>query len=441
MSPIPPEKLQKLQAALHAKAKASPDQRFHALYDKVYRWDVLVFAYQRCRANGGAAGVDGQTFTDIEEYGVSPWLSELAKELKDRTYRPNAVRRVYIPKPDGKKRPLGIPTIKDRVVQTAAMLVIEPIFEADLQPEQHAYRENRSALDAINQVRILLNGGYTQVVDADLSGYFDSIPHAELMQCLRRRIVDGAMLHLLKMWLEAPVEETDERGRKQRTTRNKDQGKGTPQGAPISPLLSNLYMRRFVYGWKSLGHMARLKACIVNYADDFVICCRGTAQQAAAAMSSMMERLKLTVNETKTHVCEVPAETFDFLGYTFGAHRSSRTGRKLLCGAPSAKRIVRVCETISTMTERRRGHLSEEQMVYELNQVLRGWANYFCLGPISTAYRKINSHVRWRFRRWWERKHKRRVSGPRWYWSPWLEEKFGLLQLKWDPSRLPHAKA
>ena len=187
--------------------------------------------------------------------------------------------------------------------------------------------------------------------------------------------------------------------------------------------------------------MARLKACIVNYADDFVICCRGTAQQAAAAMSSMMERLKLTVNETKTHVCEVPAETFDFLGYTFGAHRSSRTGRKLLCGAPSAKRIVRVCETISTMTERRRGHLSEEQMVYELNQVLRGWANYFCLGPISTAYRKINSHVRWRFRRWWERKHKRRVSGPRWYWSPWLEEKFGLLQLKWDPSRLPHAKA
>jgi group II intron reverse transcriptase/maturase len=279
------------------------------------------------------------------------------------------------------------------------------------------------------------------VVDADLSGYFDSIPHAELMQCLRRRIVDGAMLHLLKMWLEAPVEETDERGNKQRTTRNKDQGRGTPQGAPISPLLSNLYMRRLVLGWKALGYESRLKARIVNYADDFVICCRGTAQKAMTVMRSMMERLKLTVNETKTHVRQVPAETFDFLGYTFGEHRSARTGRKLLCGAPSAKRIVRVCEKISTMTGCERGHLSEEQMVAELNRVLNGWANYFCLGPVSTAYRKINSHVRWRFRQWWERKHKRRASGPRWYWSPWLEERFGLLQLKWDPSRLPHAKA
>ena len=441
MSLTPPEKLQKLRAALHAKAKASPNQRFHALYDKVYRPDVLAHAYERCRANGGAAGVDRQTFADIEEYGVTPWLGELAKELKDKTYRPSAVRRVYIPKPDGKQRPLGIPTIKDRVAQTAAMLVLEGIFEADLQPEQHAYRENRSALDAVNQVRGLLNGGYTQVVDADLSGYFDSIPHAQLMVCLRRRIVDGAMLHLLKMWLEAPVEEIDERGNRQRTTRNKDQGKGTPQGAPISPLLSNLYMRRFVYGWRKLGLVDQFKARIVNYADDFVICCRGTAQEAAAAMRSMMAGLKLTVNEAKTHVCQVPSETFDFLGYTFGEHRSSHTGRKLLCGAPSAKRVMRVCEKISDMTSRQHGYLSEEQMVIGLNRVLNGWANYFCLGPVSDAYRKINSHVRYRFRRWWERKHKTRVSGPRWYWSPWLEEKFDLLQLKWDPPRLPQAKA
>jgi RNA-directed DNA polymerase len=441
MSLIPPEKLQKLQAALHAKAKASPSQRFHALYDKVYRRDVLTFAYERCKANGGAPGVDGQTFRDIEELGLVPWLSELANELKDRTYRPGAVRRVYIPKPDGKLRPLGIPTIKDRVAQTAAKLVLDPIFEADLQPEQYAYRENRSALDAVNHVRDLLNGGYTQVVDADLSGYFDSIPHAELMQSLRRRIVDGAMLHLLKMWLEAPVEEIDERGNKQRTTRNKDEGRGTPQGAPISPLLSNLYMRRFVCGWKGLGHESGLQARIVNYADDFVICCRGTAQKAGAAMRDMMRRLKLTVNESKTQVREVPAETFDFLGYTFGAYRSARTGRKLLCGAPSAKRIARVCEKISVMTRRKRGHLSEQQMALEISRVTGGWANYFCLGPVSTAYRKINSHVRYRFRRWWQRKHKARSAGPRWYWSPWLEEKFGLLQLKWDPSRLPQAKA
>lgn len=441
MSLIPPEKLQNLQAALHAKAKASPRQRFHALYDKVYRRDILAFAYERCKAKGGAAGVDGQSFADIEKQGLGGWLSELAQELTDQTYRPSPVRRVWIPKPDGKKRPLGIPTVKDRVAQTAAMLVLEPIFEADLQPEQYAYRANRSALDAVNQTRNLLNSGYTQVVDADLSGYFDSIPHAQLMQCLRRRIVDGAMLHLLKMWLEAPVEETDERGNRQRTTRNEDQGKGTPQGAPISPLLANLYMRRFVYGWKSLGHEARLKARIVNYADDFVICCRGTAHQAMTVMRSMMSAIGLTVNETKTHVREVPAETFDFLGYTFGEHRSSRTGRKLLCGAPSAQRIVRVCEKISAMTTRQYGHLSEEEMAAELNPVLKGWANYFCLGPVSTAYRKINSHVRWRFRQWWERKHQRRVRDPRWWWSRWLEERFGLLHLKWDSSRLPRAKA
>jgi len=441
MSLIPPEKLQNLQAALHAKAKASPDQRFHALYDKVYRWDVLAHAYQRCRANGGAAGVDGQTFPDIEKYGVSSWLGELAKELKDKTYRPNAVRRVWIPKPDGKKRPLGIPTIKDRVAQTAAMLVLEPIFEADLQPEQYAYRTNRSALDAVYHVRNLLNSGHTQVVDADLSGYFDSIPHAELMQCLRRRIVDGAMLHLLKMWLEAPVEEIDERGKRQRTTRNKDQGKGTPQGAPISPLLANIYMRRFVYGWKTLGLAARLKAQIVNYADDFVICCRGTAERAMTVMRGMMSAIGLTVNETKTHVRKVPAETFDFLGYTFGEHRSSRTGRKLLCGTPSDKRVIRVCEKISTMTGREHAYLSEEQMVVELNRVLHGWANYFCLGPISRAYRKVNSHVRYRFRRWWETKHRTPARGRLWYQSPELEKVFGLLHLKWDPSRLPHAKA
>jgi len=332
MSLKPPAKLQKLQAALRAKAKASPKQRFHALYDKVYRSDILAHAYACCKANGGAAGVDSQMFADIERYGLDRWLGELAEELRGKAYRPSPVRRVWIPKPDGKQRPLGIPTIKDRVAQTAAMLVLEPIFEADLQPEQYAYRAERSALDAVNHVRNLLNSGYTQVVDADLSGYFDSIPHAELMRCLARRIVDGAMLHLLKMWLETPVEEIDERGNKHRTTRNKDEGRGTPQGAPISPLLSNLYMRRFVLGWKTLGHEARLDARIVNYADDFVICCRGTADKALTVMQDMMTALKLTVNETKTHVREVPTETFDFLGYTFGLHWTHRTKRKLLRG-------------------------------------------------------------------------------------------------------------
>ena len=340
-----------------------------------------------------------------------------------------------------KKRPLGIPTIKDRVAQTAAMLVLQPIFEADLQPEQYAYRPDRSALDAVNQVRELLVQGYTQVVDADLSGYFDSIPHAGLMQCLRRRIVDGVMLHLLKMWLEAPVEEIDERGNRNRTTRNKDEGKGTPQGAPISPLLSNLYMRRFVLGWKQAGHEARLKARIVNYADDFVICCRGTAQQAMTVMRNMMGRLKLTVNEDKTHVRDLPGENFDFLGYTFGQHRSNRTGRWLLCGKPSGKRIARVCEKISAMTGRNAGQLSAEEMVAELNPVLRGWAGYFCLGPCTKAYRRINAHVAYRFGKWRLAKHKGARLDARWQWNRWLEQRFGLLELKWNPGRLPRAKA
>jgi RNA-directed DNA polymerase len=317
MSLITPASVQKLQTALHAKAKESPNFRFYLLYDKVYRRDVLEFAYACSKANGGAAGVDEQKFEDIEAYGEQRWLDELAQELKNRTYRPLAVRRVYIPKADGKtQRPLGIPAIRDRVVQMAAVLVLEPIFEADLQPEQYAYRKDRSALDAVNRVYKLINTGHKEIVDADLSSYFDEIPHAELMRSIARRVVDGAMLHLLKMWLEAPVEETDERGRKRQSTRNRDKGRGTPQGSPISPLLSNLYMRRFVLGWKRLGHERRFGAYIVNYADDMVICCRGEAEQALTVMRSMMSRLKLTVNETKTRVCCLPAETFDFLGYT-----------------------------------------------------------------------------------------------------------------------------
>ncbi|HXN18709.1 MAG TPA: group II intron reverse transcriptase/maturase [Candidatus Binatus sp.] len=406
MSLTTPLSVQKLQTALHDKAKGSPKFRFYALYDKVYRKDVLAFAYECCKANGGAAGVDGQTFEDIEEYGVQKWLDELTQELRSRTYRPQPVRRVWIPKPDGKQRPLGVPAIKDRVAQTAAELVLEPIFEADLQPEQYAYRPDRSALDAVRQVHQLLNTGHGQVVDADLSGYFDSIPHADLMKSVARRIVDGAMLHLIKMWLEAPVEETDEKGNKHRSTRNRDEGRGTPQGAPISPLLSNLYMRRFVLGWKKLGHEKRLAAHIVNYADDLVICCRGRAEEALAMMRDIMTRLKLTVNETKTRVCKLPEEKFDFLGYTFGRCYSSKTGRAYLGTVPSKKRVIRICETISEMTGRDQTLLDQEIVVAKLNRTITGWANYFCLGPVSTAYRAVEQHARKRLLQWLCAKHK-----------------------------------
>ena len=327
MSLPPPPKVQKLQEALHAKAKGSPGYRFYTLYDKVYRKDVLEWAYVRCRSNDGAPGVDHQTFEDIEAYGLDRWRDELAAELKAKTYRPRPVRRVYIPKPDGKQRPLGIGSIRDRVAQMAVVLVTEPIFEADLEPEQYAYRANRSALDAVRHAHGLVNTGHTEVVDADLSSYFDEIPHAELLKSLSRRISDRHLLGLIKRWLEAPVEEIDQRGRLHRTTRNKDEGRGSPQGSPLSPLLANVYMRRFVHGWKALGHDRRLNASVVNYADDLVICCRGTADKAMAALRCMTSKLKLTVNEAKTRVCRLPEETFDFLGYTIGRCYSPRTGR------------------------------------------------------------------------------------------------------------------
>ena len=206
-----PEKVRKLQSALHAKAKGSPGYRFYALYDKMYREDILAFAYRCCKANGGAAGVDGQAFEDIESYGLRRWLGELTEELQKKTYHPEAVRRVWIPKPNGRQRPLSIPTVKDRMVQMAAVLVLEPIFEADLQPEQYAYRPGCSALDAIRRIHSLLNTGHTEVIDADVSGYFDSIPHTELMKSVARRVCDRHMLHLIKMWLQAPVEEIDDR--------------------------------------------------------------------------------------------------------------------------------------------------------------------------------------------------------------------------------------
>lgn len=347
------EKVQALQAALHAKAKGSPSFRFYSLYDKVYRKDVLTIAFWQCRMNDGAPGVDGRTFVEIIDYGVERWLDELMEELRTKTYRPQAVRRVYIPKPDGKQRPLGIPTIKDRVVQTAVLLILEPIFEADLQPEQHAYRAEHSTHTALAEVQQLVNAGYREVVDADLSGYFDSIPHAELMQCLARRVSDKALLHLLKQWLEAPVEEVDKQGRCERTTTNKNTGRGTPQGSPISPLLANLYMRRFVLGWKQLGYADQFRARIVNYADDFVILCRRSGQKVLDTMRSMMERLKLTVNEAKTKVCRLPAESFDFVGYTFGRMYSPRTGGAYLGLRPKKQAVQRIRSKISDLTSRR----------------------------------------------------------------------------------------
>ena len=289
----------------------------------------------------------------METYGVERWLGELAQTLKEETYRPEAIRRVSIPKANGKPRALGIATLRDRVCMSAARLVLEPIFEADLPPEQSAYRPGRSALDAVREVEGLLKSGYGAVVDADLSDYFGSIPHAELLKSVARRVVDRRVLHLIKQWLECPVEETDRRGRTRRTSAAKDQRRGLAQGSPLSPLLANLYMRRFVLGWKKRGLECRLGSRLVTYADDLVILCRpDKADEALGQLREIMGTLKLTVNEAKTRVCQLPEGEFDFLGYRFGRLYSPRTGRPYVGAKPSRRSVKGVIEKIHTVTVR-----------------------------------------------------------------------------------------
>jgi RNA-directed DNA polymerase len=424
---ITPPAIRTLQRKLYVKAKAEPTYRFYRLYDKVYRANILAHAYALAKANGGAPGVDGQTFEQVESAGLMDWLDRLREDLRTRRYRPAAVRRVYIPKPGGGERPLGIPTVRDRVAQTAAQLVLSPIFEADFTDAMYGYRPRRSAQQAVTAVHEALRAGYTDVVDADLSKYFDTIPHTDLLKSVARRVSDGAMLHLLRLWLKTPVEERGMNGRGRRTG-GQGHGMGTPQGGVISPLLANVYMHRFLRAWKERCMDRRLKTKVVSYADDFVILCQGTAMEAFDIMQRWMRALKLTVNEQKTRLCDATEEHFDFLGYTFGPMVHRPTGRTYVAAQPSRKATARLRGRVRGIL--RPGNQAPwPEVVRQVNRVVSGWQRYFSYGTVSRAYWGLDMFMLHRARVFLARRHKLPRRGTQRFTAEWVFGKDGLFHL------------
>ena len=429
MSLATPEKIRTLQRKLYRKAKAEPAFRFYLLYDKIYREDILRHAYALARANAGAPGTDQMTFAAIEALGLERWLAGLREELVSKAYRPDPVRRVSIPKPDGGERPLGIPTIRDRVVQTAAKLVLEPIFEADFEDSAYGYRPARGAVDAVKEVHRLICRGYSDVVDADLSRYFDSIPHDALLKSVARRIVDRHVLRLIKLWLKAPIEEWDEGEGTRRIGGGKGNTRGTPQGGVASPLLANIYMNRFLKYWRLTGRGEAFRAHVIAYADDFVILSRGCAAEALAWTTAVMTKLGLTLNEAKTSLRNARQERFDFLGYSFGPHRYKANGKRYLGASPSKKSVRRLTTKIGEILV-----LANQdpwpEVRKRLNAVLRGWSAYFGYGTRLMAYRTVDNYVDSAVRCFLRRRHKVRGRGTNRFSAERIFGSLGVLRLR-----------